>query len=125
MIVLTFVQLHLDGVKRLDVENIVSIVQWRLFIIERRKPHSLEVASISLLPPHHNPHGTPLSPVDWLDYFGGLVHEGNGTSYVIKCLNIAHLLPGHRHVLQKLEDCMWDVLESPQIHSLVLPESFR
>ena len=125
MIVLTFVQLHLDRVKRLDVENIVSVVQRRLFIIERRKPHTLEVFSVSLLPPHHDPHSTPLSPVDRLDYFGRLVYEGNGTCNVIKRLNIAHLLPGHRHVLQKLEDCMRDVLESPEIHSLVLPESFR
>ena len=32
-----------------------------LHVVERREAHALEVPSVTLLPPHHDPHG----PVVW------------------------------------------------------------
>lgn len=83
------------------------------------------MATIALLAPHHDPHGTPLRLIHWLDYLGGLVDEGYRTSYVIQDLDSAFLLPGHRHIFQKLENGVWDVFERAQINALVLPESLR
>lgn len=36
-------------------QQIVCIIQWRLFIIKWRKPHALKMTAISLFPSHHDP----------------------------------------------------------------------
>lgn len=52
-----WIQLNLDWFQRLNIQDVVSIIQWRFFIIKWRKSHSLEVSSVPFLSPHHDPHG--------------------------------------------------------------------
>jgi hypothetical protein len=37
--------------------------------------------------------------------------RGGRTCHVVKDLDVPNLLPRHRHVLQELEDGVWDVLQ--------------
>mmetsp|Transcript_8730 Transcript_8730/g.18588 ORF Transcript_8730/g.18588 Transcript_8730/m.18588 type:complete len:335 (-) Transcript_8730:298-1302(-) len=120
--VLLLIQLQLNSLKRINVQDVVSIVQWGLLVIEGRKAHALEVATVALLAPHHNPHRTPLSCVHWLDHPRDLVHESDSTSDVVNHLDVADLLPWHRHVLQQLVHRMRHKLECAEVHSLVMPE---
>ena len=57
MAVFFFVQLKLHSFQWFHIQNVVCIVQGRLFIIERRKSHPFEVTTVTLLSTHHNPHG--------------------------------------------------------------------
>lgn len=54
--VLLRIQLHLDRLQRLNIQDVVRIIQRRLFIVKWRKTHALEVTSVSLLTTHHDPH---------------------------------------------------------------------
>ena len=42
---------------------------------------------------------------------------------MVECLDIPDLLPRHGHILQQFVESMGDVLQSPEIDSLVLSES--
>jgi hypothetical protein len=87
------VQIDADRIERLDVQNVVTKVKWRLFVVKRREAHSLEVLSISLLSSHHHPHGTPLSCVHGLDNARDFVYKGDRTGKVVKDLNVTHIFP--------------------------------
>ena len=54
------VQLQLNGLEGFNIQQIISIVQWRFLIIKWRKAHSFKMSPIPLLSPHHDPHCTPL-----------------------------------------------------------------
>ncbi len=81
----------MDRLKRWDIENVVGVVKWGLLIIERGEAHTLEVATISLLSPHHDPHGSPLGDKHRLDDKRSLVNKSDGSRDVVKNLNIANL----------------------------------
>ena len=85
-------------------------------------PPPLEMSSVSLLPPHHDPHGAPLGQVDGFDDPGDLVDEGDGAGDVVKDLAIPDLLPRHRHVLHQFQHGVRHVLEGAQINALVVAE---
>lgn len=68
-----------------------SIVQRWLLIVKGWEAHALEVPSVPLLPPHHNPHGAPLSHVHGLNHPGDLIHKGDGPGDVVDDLDMAHL----------------------------------
>lgn len=114
-----FVELHLNGLKWGHIENVVTIIQRRLLVIERREssddqqdetsldqnnlPHTLEVATITFLATHHDPHRTPLRNEQRLDDKRNLVYEGDGTGDMIKHLNIANLASRASQCSQELE----------------------
>ncbi len=58
--VLLLLHLYLDGLERLDVQDVVRVVQRRLLVVEGREAHALEVTAITLLSSHHDPHRSPL-----------------------------------------------------------------
>jgi hypothetical protein len=121
-VIFLFIELHLNGLKGLNIEYVVAIVKGRLLIVKRRESHSLEMTAVALFSAHHDPHGAPLRGIDRFNDLWYLIDESNGTSYVIESLHISDLLPGHRHVLEELVDGVRDVLEGPKIHALVLSE---
>jgi hypothetical protein len=82
------------------------------------------VPSVTLFTSHHDPHSTPLSFVNWLNYLGGLVDESDSSCDMVKRLHVTYLLPRHGHILQKFEDGVGNVFESSQINALVLAEAF-
>lgn len=45
-----------------------------------------------------------------------------GTCNVVEDFDVSDLLPWHGHVFKELEDCMWHVLQSAKVDSLVVPE---
>lgn len=121
-VIFLFIEFHLNGLKGLNIKYVVAIVKGWLLIVKRWESHSLEMTAVALFSSHHDPHGSPLRGIDWLNDFGYLIDERYGTGYVIESLHISHLLPGHRHVLKELVDGVRDVLEGPKIHALVLSE---
>mmetsp|Transcript_20333 Transcript_20333/g.60756 ORF Transcript_20333/g.60756 Transcript_20333/m.60756 type:complete len:228 (-) Transcript_20333:172-855(-) len=120
--VLNLVEVHANGLHRRDAEDVVGVVERRFFVVERRKPHPLEVHPVPLLPPHHDPHGAPLRGVDGLNHKRDFVHKGDGPSDVVQHFDVADLLPRHWHVLEQLEHGMRHVLERPEVHALVVPK---
>ena len=116
------VQFHSNGLQRLDIEDVVGVIQRRFFIIERRETHSFEMATISLLASHHNPHASPLGHVDRFNDPGNFVHETDGTCNVVENFDIFDQLPWHRHVFQQLQYSMRHVFQCAKIHSLVVTE---
>mmetsp|Transcript_42648 Transcript_42648/g.166461 ORF Transcript_42648/g.166461 Transcript_42648/m.166461 type:complete len:380 (-) Transcript_42648:539-1678(-) len=123
--VLVLVQIHPNGFQRIHIHYIVSIVERWLLIVKRRKPYSSKVPPISFLPSHHNPHCSPLSNIHWLDHTGDFIHKGQSAGDVIKHVDEPHLLPWHWHILQKLQDRVRNILESPEIDSLIPSKLFR
>mmetsp|Transcript_79856 Transcript_79856/g.222351 ORF Transcript_79856/g.222351 Transcript_79856/m.222351 type:complete len:337 (+) Transcript_79856:6104-7114(+) len=121
-LVLGIVETHLDSLKGLHIEHVVAIVKRGLFIIERREAHSLEVAPVALLPPHHDPHRPPLGHVDRLDDLLNFGTERDGATAVVHCLTIPDLRPRYRRVLEELVHRMRQILQGPQIDPLVVPE---
>lgn len=71
-------------------QQIVGIVQGGLLVIKWWESHALEVTSVTLLPPHHDPHGSPLRHVHWLDDPWDLVHEADCSCDVVQHLWSAH-----------------------------------
>jgi hypothetical protein len=120
LLILLLVQFHLNRLQRLDVQDIIGIVEWRLFVVEWRKAHSLEMTPVSLLASHHHPHRAPLRQIDGLDHPRYLVDERNGARDVIEHAHVTNLLPRHGHVLDELHDRMWHVFERAQVHALVV-----
>ncbi len=108
--ILVAIQVHLDGVEGLDIENVIGIVEGRLLVVKGREAHALKVAPVALLPAHHGPHGGPLGDKDGLADARRLIHKGDGARHVVEDGHVAHLLPGHRHVLDQLEEGVRDVL---------------
>ena len=123
--VLVPVELHPHGLSRLYVQHVVGIVQRGLLVVKGGKAHALEVLPVPLLPPHHGPRGSPLGDVHGLDDLGYLVHEGYGSRHVVQYRHGALRFPGHRHVLQQLEDGVGAVLERPEVDALVLRVPLR
>ena len=80
------------------------------------------MSSVPLLPPHHDPHGSPLGQVDGFDDPRDFIDESNGARNVVKDLAIPNLLPGHRHVLHQFEDGVGHVFEGAEINALVVAE---
>ncbi|RUS16870.1 hypothetical protein BC937DRAFT_90705 [Endogone sp. FLAS-F59071] len=119
-LVLPLIQLHLDGLERLDVHNVITVIERWLFVVKGRKPHAFEVPAVALLASHHNPHGTPLRDVDGLDNPWDLIDKGNGARNVIEDGDFPDLLPWHWHVLQELEDSVWHVFERTEVDALVV-----
>lgn len=66
----------------------LTVVERRLFVIEGREAHALEVPPVPLLAPHHDPHRSPLRDVHRLDDARDLVHEGDGAGDVVQHLTI-------------------------------------
>ena len=120
--VLLLVEVHRDWLHRWDVKHVVSVVKRGLLVVERREAHALEVQAVSLLTTHHDPHGAPLSHVHGLNHQRNLVDKRDGASDVVQHLDVANLLPRHWHVLQQLEHGVWHVLESSEVHPLVVTE---
>ena len=116
------VKLKLDGFERLDIQDVVTIVERRLLIVEGRETHALEVPTVSLLSPHSEPHSTPLRMVYGLNDTGNLVDERDSTRDVVEHWHLADLLPWVRDVLQKFHDRMRDVLESTEVNTLIVTE---
>lgn len=85
------IHLHLNWLKRRDVQNVVRVVKRRLFIVKRWEAHSLEVATVTLFTTHHDPHGAPLRDEKWLNHKRSLVDEGDGSGNVIKNFHITNL----------------------------------
>ena len=123
--ILVRIELHLDGVGRLDVEDVVAVVDDVLLVVERREAHALKVAARTLLATHHDPHGAPLRHVHGLDHERYLVDERDGARDVEQHRDVAHLLPRHRHVLEQLEHRVRHVLERAEIDALVMTELAR
>jgi hypothetical protein len=124
-IVFFLVEFDLDCFKRLDIKDIVSVVQRRFFVVKGRESHSFEMAAIAFLAPHHDPHRAPLCGVHRLDDLRDLVHKGNGACDVVKSFDVANLLPWHGHVFEQLVYGMGYILKSTQVNSLVLSKSLR
>lgn len=116
------VELHLHGLQRVHVQQVVGVVQRRLLVVERREPHALEMPAVSLLAAHHHPHRAPLGDVDGLDDARHLVDESDGARDVVEHADVPDLLPGHRHVLQQLEDGVRHELQSAEVDAAVGPE---
>mmetsp|Transcript_29770 Transcript_29770/g.62394 ORF Transcript_29770/g.62394 Transcript_29770/m.62394 type:complete len:322 (-) Transcript_29770:609-1574(-) len=111
--VLLLVELHLHSFEGLHVQKIVAVVERRLLIIERGEAHSPEVATVTLLTTHHDPHCSPLSNKDWLDDLGHVIHKSNRPSDVVQDVHVAHLLPRHRHVLKQFQNRVRHIFQSP------------
>lgn len=107
-IVLLLIEFHVDGLQRLYIEDIVPIIQRRLFIVKGWESHSLEMPSISLLPPHHDPHSSPLSGVDRFYDLWDLVNKSDCPCDMIENLDVSNLLPRHGYILEKFENSMWN-----------------
>lgn len=118
-VVLLKIQLHIDRLKGLHLEDIVSVVKRSLFIVEGREPHSLEMPSISLFSSHHNPHSAPLSSENRLDNLGDLVHKTDSSGNVVKHFHSPDLFPRHRRVFEQFEHRVGSVFECSQEDSLV------
>mmetsp|Transcript_61033 Transcript_61033/g.143984 ORF Transcript_61033/g.143984 Transcript_61033/m.143984 type:complete len:850 (-) Transcript_61033:159-2708(-) len=118
--ILVLVQFHLNSLEGLNIEQIVSIVKRRLLIIEGGEAHAAEMATIALLPPHHDPHRAPLRDENRLDDLRDFVHERNSARKMIQHVHVANLLPRHGHILQKLEHSVWHVFQRPEVHALVM-----
>ena len=54
-------------------------------------PHTLEVSSVSLLSPHHDPHGAPLCDVQRFHYPRYLIHKTYRSSYVVQNFDVPYL----------------------------------
>ena len=99
-----------DRFERFHVLDILGIRDGRFLIIERRKPHPLEMSSIPLLPPTRNPHRRPLSNKQRFNHSWNLIHKSNRPSHMIQNFDLPNLFPGHRHVFQQLHDRMGHIL---------------
>mmetsp|Transcript_67280 Transcript_67280/g.140138 ORF Transcript_67280/g.140138 Transcript_67280/m.140138 type:complete len:884 (+) Transcript_67280:4960-7611(+) len=120
--VLVLVQLHLHGFQRLDIQQIIAIIERRLLIIEGRETHASEMATITLLPTHHNPHRAPLCNENGLDDFRDFVHKRDCSSQMVKNVDVSNLLPWHRHVLQQLQDRVRHIFQCPEVNALIVTE---
>lgn len=98
VVIFVLVQFHLDWFKGLHCEHVVSVIERGLFVIKCWEFHALEVSTISFLTTHHDPHGAPLCDVDWLNHFWHLVDYSEGSSDMVECADVSHLLPGHGHI---------------------------
>ena len=52
------IHLHLNGLEGIHVHDVICVVKRWLFVIEWRETHPLEMTSVSLFSPHHDPHRT-------------------------------------------------------------------
>ena len=120
--VFVVIQLQLNRFQRIHVQQVVRIIKWRLFIVERGETHALEVPPVPLLAPHHDPHRAPLRDVNGFHYLRCFVHESNRTGDVVNNLAVPRLFPGHGHVLQQLENSVRHEFQSAEIHALVVSE---
>lgn len=77
------------------------------------------MTTISFFSSHHDPHRAPLGRIEGLDYFGDLVHEGDGSRDMIENLNSPDLLPWHWSIFQKFVDGVRGVFEGAQKDSFV------
>ena len=57
----------------------LPIIKWRFFVVKWWKAHTFEMATITLLTSHHNPHCTPLGNVERLNHIWDLVAKCNCT----------------------------------------------
>jgi hypothetical protein len=60
--------------------------------------------------------------INWLDDSRDLVDESNRARYVIQDRDFANLLPWIWNVLEKFHDSMWNIFESTQVNTFVVPE---
>ena len=120
--ILRFVQLQLYRLQRFNIFDVFGPRQWRLLIVERWEPHSLEVSPVALLPPHCNPHRRPLGVEDRFDDSRYLIDQGQTSIDVIKHLDLSSRLPRHGHVFQQLQYGVRHELERSQIASLITAE---
>ena len=118
-VVFLLVQLQLNGLQGLDILNVLRVGQRWLLVIEGGESHALEVATIALLLPHRNPHGCPLCVEDRLDDSRDLVDECQTSVGVVEDLDVSSGLPGHRHILQKLQHSVGHELQRTQITALI------
>lgn len=90
---------------RLPYQQVICVVKGGLLIIKRWEPHALEMPSVTLFPPHHDPHGSPLCYVDGLNHQRDLVNEADSSSNVIQYPNVFDL---HTRVSQCASGSMLD-----------------
>ena len=79
-----------------------------------------EMSTISLLPPHHDPHGAPLRNVDGFNHQWNLINKRDGASIVVQHVDVANLLPWHWHILEQFVDGMRNIFERAEIDTLVV-----
>ena len=123
--IVILVQLELNRVQRVNVQDIVTKVDWRFLVVERGKPHSLEMTTIAFLPTHHQPRRTPLGYKHGLNHSRGFRHKCNSTSHVVHHLHVLNLLPWHWHVLQQLVRSVGNILQRSNVHSFVVTKLAR
>jgi len=78
-------------------QQIVCIVKWGFLIIKGREAHALEMPPVTLLPPHHDPHGAPLCYVHWLDDQWHLIHKADSSCDVVQDPNMLDLQEMHKY----------------------------
>ena len=75
--------------------------------------------TVSLFSPHHYPGCGPLSGINWFDDSRNLVDKRNSSSDMVENLYVFRLLPGLRHVFQKLENSVRHILEGAKMGPFV------
>ena len=83
---------HLNCLKRFNVQDVVGVIERWFFVIKWRKSHALEVTTITLFSSHHDPHGPPLGQVNRFDDPRDLVHKRDCASDVVQNGNVADLV---------------------------------
>jgi len=120
-VVFLLIKLHIDGLKRFHLKDIVPIIQRSLLIVKGWKPYSFEMPPISFLSPHHDPHGSPLSSVDGLNHPWNLVNEADGSCDVVENFHVSDLFPWHRSVFEEFIDSVRGVFQGSKKDSFVGP----
>jgi hypothetical protein len=94
------IEIKLNGFERVNIEDVVAVVEWRLLVVEGWEPHSFEMSTVPLLSTHSKPHAAPLCMVYGLNDARDLVHECDSSGDVIEYWNFAYLLPWEGDVLE-------------------------
>lgn len=110
-VVFLLVQLHVYSLQWLYLQNVISVVQWWLFVIEWWKTHPLKMTTVSLLSTHHYPHRPPLSVINWFNHSWNFINKCYRSRNMIQHLHILNLLPRHWHILQQLKNSMRSILQ--------------
>ena len=116
--VLFLVQFQLDGFQGLNIQYIITVIDRRLFIVKRRKSHTLKMTTITFFATHSQPHRSPLSMIYGLDNPRYFINKGDGTCNVVQDGHLTHLFPWHRYIFQQFQHGMWDIFKCTQMYTL-------
>jgi hypothetical protein len=98
--IFNIIEIKLNGLERIHVKDVVTVVKWRFLVVEGRESHPLEMSTVPLLSTHGKPHAAPLSMIYRFNDARNLIHEGDGPGDVIEHWDFAYLLPWEGDVLQ-------------------------